>query len=387
MRSRRVENDPNSSSREVSRRGMLGLGSSAPAAPRPSVSNAGGSYQLLKAVRPAMGGWFEVRLPHFLPGAADLATRALDAIEVLESRLTVYRDDSEVAYLNSNAARGPVEVAPDLFELLQTAIAIHRETAGAYDVTTGALSTAWGFTRGPKRVPSDRERLDALARTGSNKLLLDPERKTVAFDIDGLSINLGSIGKGHAVDVATRVVRDYWLPTAALIHGGRSSLFALGSPPDILSSAWDLSVHHPLDPAATLGTLHLRDRAMGTSGATFQSFDEAGRLYGHIIDPRTGEPPTSGPLSVSVLAPTAAEADALSTAFFLIGPDRAAQILARRRDMGALFVLPAESAGGPLRVATIGLTARDYTPPSRSAAIEVVSLDRSPGSRDRSNPR
>ncbi len=311
-----------------------------------------------------MGSCFEVLVPAQVPGAADLATRALDLIEELEAQLTIYNDESEVARINAEAYFGPVEVEPGLFSLLERAVDLWRETGGAYDVTSGALSRAWGFTRGPRRVPDAAALADALARTGSQHLRLDREARTIAFDRPSVVINLGSIGKGYAIDRAAGLIRDYWYPTPALIHGGRSSLYALGSPPDQLGGRWSVAVRNPLDPETPVGTIRLRNRGMGTSGAAFQRFEEGGRLYGHIIDPRTGEPPEDGPLSVTVLAPTAAEADALSTAFYLLGPGAVESYVARHPQVGVLFLLRGDDPTHPV-VMTYGLTGADFVPAFR----------------------
>jgi len=305
-----------------------------------------------------MGSYFEVRLAANTPGAADLATRALDRIDALEDQLTVYRDDSEVSRLNATAHLGPVEVEDGLFGLLQRAAALGEATGGAYDVTAGALSVAWGFFRGPKRVPDAETLADARARTGQHHVTLDPERRTVAFDRQGVIVNLGSIGKGYAIDRAVDVIRDHWWPTSALVHGGRSSLYALGSPPGRFGGRWEVALRNPFDPERPLGTLFLRNRAMGTSGAAFQQFEANGRVYGHIIDPRTGEPGL-GPASVTVLAPTAAEADALSTAFYLLGVEGAKGYLAGHPEVGAVFV--EDGPGGRPKVVTLGLTDDDFT--------------------------
>jgi thiamine biosynthesis lipoprotein len=314
-----------------------------------------------------MGSFFEVRLGASVPGAVDLATRALDRIDELEAQLTIYNDESEVSRLNASAHLGPVPVERGLFALLEQAVAIGRLTRGAYDVTAGALSLAWGFTRGPRRVPDAGALAEARDRTGTRHLILDAERSTVAFDRPGLVINLGSIGKGYAIDRAADVVRAHWWPTTALVHGGRSSLYALGSPPDDFGGRWPVAVRDPADPENPLGTVHLRNRGMGTSGAAFQKFEANGREYGHIIDPRTGEPPDDGPSSVTVLAPTAAEADAFSTAFYLLGPAASAKILAGRPDVGALFVTrPGPDA--PSRVLAINLSDADFTPNPKRAA-------------------
>jgi len=334
-----------------------------PAAPTSPTAPLNGSYSLINASRPLMGSYFEVRLGAKVPGAVELATRALDVVEALEAQLTVYNDESEVARLNASAHLGPVEVEPGLFSLLEQALAIGRGTGGAYDVAAGALSLAWGFTRGPKRVPDAATLADAIARTGSGHIRPDPVRKTVAFDRPGVIINLGSIGKGYAIDRAVDVIRGHWWPTTALVHGGRSSLYALGSPPDDFGGRWQIALRDPILPDQPIGTIHLRNRGMGTSGTSYQRFESGWRVYGHILDPRTGEPPieSKGASSVTVLAPSAAEADALSTAFFLLGLDGSREYLAGRPDVAALFVSRAD-LDSPSRVESINLTDADYTP-------------------------
>jgi thiamine biosynthesis lipoprotein len=355
--------------RRVNRRqlfGRLGVGNDAGRrSPDPSKlrSEPAGRFDLIRARRAAMGSFFDVRLPAQVPAAVDLATRALDVIDALETQLTVYRDDSEVSRLNATAHLGPVEVEPGLFGLLQQALELASRTGGAYDVTSGALSLAWGFVRGPRRVPDPETLADARARTGSNHLILDPQRQTVAFDRPGIVINLGSIGKGYAIDRAARVLRDHWWPTSALVHGGQSSLYALGSPPGTLGGRWEVALRNPARPEHPLGTIRLRNRGLGTSGAAFQQFEAGGRVYGHILDPRTGEPAATGPASVTVLAPTAAEADALSTAFYLLGPEAAAAYIAAHPEVGALFVeTPRTDEPETPRVLALGLNESDFEP-------------------------
>jgi thiamine biosynthesis lipoprotein len=306
-----------------------------------------------------MGSYFEVRLPSSTPGALDLACRALDLIDSLEAQLTVYREDSEVSRLNSTAHLGPVEVESGLFQLLETAVDLSVKTQGAYDITAGALSEAWGFVKGPRRVPDPETLADARARTGCHHLRLDGERRAIAFDRAGVRINLGSIGKGYAIDRAIALIAAYWWPTSALVHGGRSSVYALGSSPGQLGGRWEVALRNPFRPESPLGTIRLRNRAIGTSGSAFQQFEIDGKVYGHIIDPRNGEP-ARGPASVTVLAPTGALADALSTAFYLIGPDAARAFVAEHPDFGALIVERSDPDGAT-RLHAFGLSEHDFT--------------------------
>jgi thiamine biosynthesis lipoprotein len=318
-----------------------------------------------------MGSYFEVRLAASTPGAIGLTERALDLVDELEQQMTVYRDDSEVSQINATAHLGPSEVEPRLFRLLERALEIGRATGGAYDVTAGALSLAWGFVRGPRRVPDAPTLADARARTGQQHLRLDPERHTLTFDRPGIVINLGSIGKGYAIDCAIDVIRDHWWPTSALVHGGRSSVYALGSPPGRFGDRWQVALRNPFDPEVPLGVIHLRNRGMGTSGTSFQRFEAGGEVYGHILDPRTGVP-ADGPASVTVLAPTAAEADALSTAFYLLGTEATAAYVAEHPGIGAIIVEDGPSGNTP-RVVTIGLAENEFTRQAIGTAIPDLS--------------
>jgi thiamine biosynthesis lipoprotein len=314
--------------------------------------------ELVRVHRRAMGSFFEIRLGTRVPGAVDLASRALDVIDELEAQLTVYSDESEVSRLNATAHDRPVEVEPGLYGLLRRAVELSRQTQGAYDVTSGALSEAWGFVHGPKRVPDPETLADARERTGWQHLRLDPATRTVTFDRPGVRINLGSIGKGYAIDRAVDVIRRHWFPTSALVHGGQSSVFALGSPPAHFGGRWEIALRNPFRPETPLGLLRLRNRGLGTSGGAFQQFVADGRVYGHILDPRTGEPAT-GPASVTVLAPSSADADALSTAFFLLGAEAAEAYSAQHPETGIVIVEEVAADASP-RVLTFGLGPEDF---------------------------
>src|SRR5262249_14330639 len=176
----------------------------------------------------------------------------------------------------------------------------------------------------------EEERAEVRGRIGIPHVRLDPERRTVHFDVPGLEINLGSIGKGYALDRAAELLRRRWSVRSGLLHGGDSSILALGSEPG-RSDGWAVGVKHAWAQERRLGTVRVRDRALATSAATFQHLEYNGRKLGHILDPRTGWP-AEGLASATVLAPTAAEADALATARFILGVGGARSYCARRSD-------------------------------------------------------
>jgi thiamine biosynthesis lipoprotein len=297
---------------------------------------------LFRASRRAMAATFEVALPFATPDALLAAEAALDLVDHLEAQLTVYRDDSDVSNLNRLAGAQLVHVDEVLFELLRLAARLTEETQGAFDVTAGTLVKAWGFFRGPRRVPQPEERAAALRTVGMCHVLLDPEHRTVRFLLPELEINLGSIGKGYALDCAARLLRDEWHVRAGLLHAGHSSVYAMGTEP-ATAEGWRVALRHPWNEDRRLGVLTLKDRALGTSAATFQYLEHFGRKLGHILDPRTGWP-AQGIASASVTAPTAAEADALATAFFILGVGPAREYCLRHPEIGAVLVPEGEQA-------------------------------------------
>ncbi len=300
---------------------------------------------LLRFSRRAMATTFEVIVPFDAPSASESAQAALDEIDRLEAQLTVYRDTSEVSRLNATAAHHPVRVEPNLFELLTLSQRLHGETDGAFDITVGALIKAWGFFRRAGRVPTPEERAAVRERIGMKHVVMDNQRQTVFYQRQGIEINLGSIGKGYALDCAARIANMQ----NCLMHGGHSSILALGQPPfSSLPSGgegpgvrgphgWTIGLTDPERPRCRRALLHLRNRAMATSAITYQHFEHDGKKLGHLLDPRTAWP-AEGILSATVTAPTAAEADALATAFFILGVDKARAYCDAHPEIGAVLI-------------------------------------------------
>ena len=311
-------------------------------------------YHLVRVSRRAMATTFEIAIPQGShPRAIAAAEDALDLIDQLEDQLTVFRDHSEVSRLNANAANGPIPVEPHLYDLLERCAAWTRETEAAFDIATGALTKAWGFYYREGRVPLPRERNDAMTRTGMKHVILNRETCSVKFRMPGLELNLGAVGKGFALDRAAELLRSRWGVRSALLHGGSSSVYALGHPPSE-PRGWGVRLRHPNDEDHSLGTVWLRDCGLGTSAATFQFFDYNGRKLGHLLDPRTGWP-VEGTSSATVVAPSAAEADAMSTAMFVLGLANAERFLTPRPQLCAVML-----ADGTLR--SFNLDSHSYTP-------------------------
>jgi thiamine biosynthesis lipoprotein len=318
-------------------------------------TRANADARLLWASRLAMATTFAIALPFGTPAALARCEDALAAIDAVEDTLTVYRADSLISRVNAHAHATPVPVPADVFDLLTLCAQLHTQTDGAFDAASGTLTKAWGFFRRQGQMPTAAALRTARAASGWRNVLLNPAERSVRLIVPGLELNFGSIGKGYALDQAGQVLRD-WGTTSALLHGGASSVVAVGAAPHD-PRGWRVGLLHPGRPDVALGQLWLRDQALGTSAATFQHFTHAGRTFGHVLDPRRGWP-AHGIASASVVAPTAALADALSTAFYVAGLPLAERYCAEHPDVGAV-ILPAESESPVvlnLSPATVDLT-------------------------------
>ncbi|MCC9609468.1 FAD:protein FMN transferase [Blastopirellula sp. JC732] len=297
------------------------------------------SSYLIEVSREAMACTFAIFLnagQHRL--AAEGAVAGLDMIDEYEQQLSIYRTDSEATKLNAAADYAPIAIEEGFFHLLLQAKEIYAETDGAFDVTAGPLAKIWGFYQRKGRVPSEEELAEALAKVGSQYLTLNADDHSVFFEKPEMEINLGGIGKGYALDRVADFLIDKGI-TNFLFHGGTSSVLARGSRlRGDGAVGWRIGVPHPYLPGKRIGEVVLNDEALGTSGAAHQTFVEGGRRYGHVLDPRTGRP-AEGVLSTTIVAPTATMSDALSTACFVMGPDRTAEYCEKHPEIGVLFAM------------------------------------------------
>jgi thiamine biosynthesis lipoprotein len=298
-------------------------------------SPVGSEVTLVRFAHRAMATLFELMLPFGQPTTGEMAAEIFEEIEQLEAQMTVYRDDSEVALLNQRAFEQPVVVEERLFELFALAAKLHRETSGAFDITTGPLIKAWGFFKRQGRVPTPQERQLALAQVGMKWIELSSQDRSVRFRKPEMEINLGSIGKGYALDRAAERLRARQV-ASALLHGGGSSVVAVGCQPNE-PRGWPVGIRHPWREGASLGMIYLQDRALGTSAATYQHLEYNHRKLGHLLDPRSGWP-AEGIASASAIAPTAAQADALATAFFVLGIDKTRLYCQTHSGIGAILL-------------------------------------------------
>ena len=285
----------------------------------------------------AMAAPFEISIAGAeLAYARSAARAAFELADQLERELSRYIAHSDISRLARQPAGKPLAIGLDAFACLKRAAAISRDTQGAFDVTVGQLLDYWQDPS-HRNVTASEVEFNRLRRlTGMHLLSLDESSHSVTLVRAPVSIDLGGLGKGYAVDRMADLLKE-WDIGAALLHGGRSTAFAWGAAGE--RDSWQVSVSTPIT-KQLIRRFTLDGRALSGSGTPRRP---------HILDPRTGRF-AKGHLAAWCLAPTAALADALLTAFMVMDIDAVARYVQQRADVQAIVVpeLPDGGEGKPI---------------------------------------
>lgn len=267
--------------------------------------------------------------------AVPYALTVEDAFNRVDSLMSNWSTTSEVARINRLAAEETLEVHPEVARVIETALRVERESEGCFDITVEPLIRTWGFLGGKPAVPEAGAIDRVLPLVGVEHLQFDADTRRIAFARPGVRIDLGGIAKGYGVDVAVASLRERGVANALINLSG--NMTAMGAPP--ARQHWVIGVRDPRDRIPYVARLSVSDKSIATSGKYEQFVTKDGRTYGHIIDPRTGWP-SDGLLAVTVIAPTATEADAWGTALFVLGPPEARRLAKEREDLEVLLIQP-----------------------------------------------
>jgi thiamine biosynthesis lipoprotein len=257
--------------------------------------------------------------------------QGLEEARRLDQMLSNYKPDSEWSQVNRQAADGPVHITAELFQLLAACDEYSRESEGTFDISVGPLMKIWGFYKGSGHLPHRAEVRGALSFVGYRNILLDAAHQSVRFAKKGVELDPGGIGKGYAVDRIAQILKDNGVQRA-LVSGGGSSIYAIGAPPD--EKGWKLDIKNPKDPSKTATTVILKDESMSTSGNYEKYFYAEGKMYSHIMDPRTGFP-SQGTLSTSVIAPHTIDSEVWAKPYYILG--RQWTVKHKRKDFRVYF--------------------------------------------------
>ena len=261
---------------------------------------------------------------------------AIDAViaemQRIDVAMSTYKPTSEVSIVNAQAAQHPVKIDDELFDLLTTAQEYSRITDGAFDITYASVGYLYDFRAHVH--PSEQQIEKALPGIDYRHVILDAKQRTVSFSQPGVRIDLGGIGKGHAVDRGIAILQSRGFSHALVTAGGDSRIIG-----DRFGKPWIIGIRHPDHKDQVIARIPLEDAALSTSGDYERYFDENGVRYHHIIDPHTGQSARKV-RSATIIGPTATRTDGLSKTAFVLGAERAIEIYNRLDGIDAVLVTP-----------------------------------------------
>ena len=262
-------------------------------------------------------------------GESGLIDQSESLIASLESLVSVTDANSELYAINQT---GSGTLTGKASSLMEQALEICRRTDGALDLSIYPIVRAWGFTTGSYQVPDEAEIQALLPLVDYRKIQYDAATGTVTLP-EGMEIDLGSVAKGYAGQLAAQMLREHGVQSALLNLGG--NVQTVGTKPD--GSPWQIGIKDPQGEDAMM-VLSVEDQAVVTSGGYERYFEQDGQTYWHIMAPSTGHPADSGLISVTIVGDEGVVCDGLSTALFVMGLEKAADLWAQSGDFEAVFV-------------------------------------------------
>jgi thiamine biosynthesis lipoprotein len=328
-----------SSARNVATLSQLGIAASITLFLLGCTTSVQAPTQQLRA-RYLMGTVCQIALPQ--EASAVAADRAFAEIARIESLISTWREESEFSSINRSPLGAPQKVSPEVMNLLQEVFSTSAKTSGSFNPLIRPLIDAWS-TREQGRVPPAAVIEQALQRMKPEDLLIDRTDSTITRRA-AVRVEEGGFGKGYALDRAIAVLRSDGIDSALIDFGGQLATF--GAPRRV-------SIASPVERDRAAVELQLRDASLSTSSGSEKQFSIEGRTFTHIFDPRNGQalPPRG---SVSVIAESALQADILSTALYVMGPEDGFRY-AEANSVAAIFLVP-EGSGNFKVLVTSSIT-------------------------------
>ena len=262
-------------------------------------------------------------------GDAALLGEAETLIGSLEEQVSVTDEHSDIYAIDHT---GSGSLSGNAAELMEQALELCRRTGGALDISVYPIVRAWGFTTGSYQVPDEETIQSLLPLVDYTQIQYDAATGVVTLP-EGMEIDLGSVAKGYAGQLAAQMLREHGVQSALLNLGG--NVQTVGTKPD--GSPWQIGIKDPQGEDAMM-VLSVEDQAVVTSGGYERYFEQDGQTYWHIMDPSTGHPADNGLISVTIVGDEGVVCDGLSTALFVMGLEKAADLWAQSGDFEAVFV-------------------------------------------------
>ena len=281
-----------------------------------------------------MGSDFEITIVEKSESQANiLLDLAIKEIFRIEKLISSWDSESQTSLINLNAGISPIKVDKELYDLINRSLKISKLSQGAFDISYASLDKVWYFDKEMKEIPSDKEILESVSKVGYNNIILDKKNQTVFLKNSGMKIGFGAIGKGYAADMAKSILIQNDVKSGIINASG--DLTAWGKKPS--GKDWMVAIVNPLNKNKIFSWLPIKNKAVVTSGNYERFVNFKGKLYSHIIDPRTGYP-SEGILSVTIFTEKAELADALATSVFVLGEEIGMNLINQLKGIDCIII-------------------------------------------------
>ena len=265
--------------------------------------------------------------------ASEAAEDAFREMKRLDSKLSNWKEDSEISKINRTSSTEWFPVSDEMSEVLSEGLQLSEATNGAFDMTVGKLLRLWNFYSGEPSLPPEEKQKEAMQYVGYKLLEFDKEKKLLRFRKSGVEIDLGGIAKGYILGKGYKLLRQEGI-SAGLINGA-GDIYVWGKKPD--GNLWNIAIHDPMNPDVPLAILPLTDKAIFTSGDYERKFEKGGKVFHHIFDPRTGDS-ARGCHGVTIIAENIGNSNGLSSSVFILGPEQGKVFIDKLPDVEAVII-------------------------------------------------
>jgi thiamine biosynthesis lipoprotein len=271
----------------------------------------------------------------FDQGSDAIYTESFNRLKKLESILSANREDTNIAAINAAAGEAPVKAAPETLSILRDALIFSDKTGGLFDPSIGPLVKAWNIGTDYAAIPKTDVLHRSMSLVNYHDIIIDDKNETVFLTKKGMKLDLGAIAKGYAADDIARLLKSKKIKKAIIDLGG--NIYALGEKEP--GKDWNIGIRDPeTERGEPILSISVNNTSVVTSGIYERFFEANGKKYHHILDPRTGYPAENDLLSVTIVATSSMDADALSTSTFLLGADKGMSLIEQTKNVDAIFI-------------------------------------------------
>lgn len=294
-----------------------------------------GNYEKTPSIRSFYILGTIVQLKVFGRNAEKAIDEVIERLNDIDDKMSIFKDYSEVSKINKNAGKAAQIVSEDTYLLIKDAVKYSKMSEGAFDPTIGPIVKLWNIGTETAAIPDENEISEKLKLVNHNDIILNDDNHSVMLSHQGQSIDVGGIAKGYAADEVKKIFLKNHIKSAIIDLGG--NIFVMESKEN--NEPWKVGIQNPFEPRGKyVGIISVKDKSIVTSGNYERYFEEAGKKFHHIIDPRTGYPSESRIISATIISDKSIDGDGLSTGVYIIGLDKAFKLIESLSGIDAIFI-------------------------------------------------